>query len=275
MEVGETVAVVMAMQGQDKCAICDGSHKDPKKEKIEEVAPGQPSGWKRDESMSSKFEKSGAKLAIYPSSQFKPPYNTEGHHCLAFSGFVQDAKTAPKDRILRLNHYLNQIGYKPNRDENCIHLPGRRNEDAPKPGEAHSYQAFWKAIDLDRPLQMHIGNHDESFFTQSLRAIAHVVTLFAWPALCEETDDSEMKKTLGDLIGQAENYAFTKIAVNDDPWRLHPDHEKAALRLYDAPTSTTETYLADKKKVVRGHAGTKDLSSGAKWPKVDLDTGPF
>jgi hypothetical protein len=169
---------------------------------------------------------------------------------------------SPEDVILRLNYFLDQVEYYPNRDQNMIHLPGR-------PG----YLAFWQAIDSGKPLQMHIGNHDESFFGQCRALIARLTTLLTDPDICEDMDLSEFKDELLKMVSQAENYAFIMLASNAAPWRLHPKHEPVALKLYAMPgLESLQTPTGD---VVAGYGGRTDIKAGVTWPNPPLDVGPF
>ena len=46
MQIGESVAVVVAMQEDNKCVFCSQEHENPKKEDVKETAPSD-TGWKR------------------------------------------------------------------------------------------------------------------------------------------------------------------------------------------------------------------------------------
>ena len=164
------------MQHDGKCVICGIQHDEPKKEKVEPTVPND-SGWHR-KSVSGILEKISQKTAIYPNSQFPPTYKYQGHHCIALSSLVEDANTtAPKDRRLRLNHFLKKIGFYPNRDKNCIGLPARSSYG--------SFGPFWESIDEDKPLQMHGPGHDEQYFIEVdnmltlLRGASHFLPLYS------------------------------------------------------------------------------------------------
>jgi hypothetical protein len=259
MQVGESIAVAMASQGEDKCAICGKKHKDPKKETFTKTA-GK-TGWKRV-TMSSKFERIPAKLAIYPGNAFPPSYSHEGHHSLALSSFVANEKTNPTDVRLRLNFYLDKIGYSPNRHENSIGLPGR-------PG----FSAFWQALDANKPLQMHIGDHDDSFMGQTAALLSRMVGMIADKDVCKDVDQSEWESILMDMITCAENYAFIKLASNATPWRLHPVDHLIAIEVYFMPASSTKTFQRKSEKVTLTGRGNK--KKPIKWPSPSLHTGPF
>jgi hypothetical protein len=260
MEIGESVAVVMAAQKQGKCAICNKDHNDAKKEKITKTA-GK-TGWKRV-TMSKKFEQIAPKLAIYPGSSFPPSYTHEGHHCLALSSFIaNESSSNPTDVYLRLNYYLDTIGYSPNRHENSIGLPGRPQFDA-----------FWQTLDANRPLQMHIGDHDDSFMAETAALLAYLIVLMTIPDYCKEVTQDDWEKDLEQLIGHAENYAFIELASNSAPWRLHPVDHTIALDVYFMPKTRTETFNRKSGKItLTGHGHRK---REIKWPKPKLDTGPF
>lgn len=261
MQMGESVTAAMALQAQGKCVICDKKHKDAKKETITKCA-GK-TGWKRV-GMGGKFEQIGPKLAIYPKNTFPPKayYTHEGHHCLALSSFIANEKTNPKDVYLRLNYFLDKGGYSPNRDENSIGLPGRP-----------MYDSFWAALDEDKPLQMHIGDHDDSFMAQTAALLARLVRLMTDPDECKKTDKNDWEDELKKMIKNAENYAFVKLASNAAPWRLHPVDHKIALDVYFMPKSMTQTFSRKSGKVTLtglGHA-KKTIT----WPKPSLPQSPF
>jgi len=246
----------------NKCSICGNSHDKPKRIKIEPVAEVKKTGWTRV-AMSKKFDKGDdKKKSIYPGNTFPPSYSHEGHHCLAFESFVTDADSSPKDTFKKLNYFLDLAKYSPNRHENCIHLPGR-----PK------YDAFWEAIDEDKPLQMHIGDHDDEFFVQSRGMVSRLLSMLTDSDICEEMTIDEIKEDLINNITHAENYVFVKVAKNVEPWKLHPGHEPVAIRLYNMPPD--EKMKRPTGDYVYGYDSKKDISSGLKWPEPELKTGIF
>jgi len=276
MEMLETVTGVAAMQDDGKCVICSQSHDDPKKEDIKETA-GK-TGWKRV-TMSSKFEKIPAKLAIYPKNAFPPKnavtgYNHEGHHCLALSSFVANEKTDPTDVYLRLNYFLDQTGYSPNRVQNSIGLPGRPIHKIASNGST-SLTAFYLALDEEKPLQMHIGDHDDSFKSESNALLVRLLFLTSLDSeWCKKNDMDAYKKDLEYAIGCAENYAFKKVASNDGPWRLHPTDETIALEVYFMPEDASKTFRrrSGQKVTLKGLGRPK---RNIEFPNPNLDVGPF
>jgi hypothetical protein len=263
MEIGERVAVTMAGEAASQCIICGNDHPSPKKEEIAKTA-GK-TGWKRV-SMSSKFERVGPKLAIYPGAAFPPTsYHHEGHHCVALSSFVANEKTDPTDMFPTLNYFLNKGGYSPNRHENCIGLPGRLG-----------YTAFWAALDANKPLQMHIGDHDDSFMAQSTALLIRLLNLLTDPDDCKERSQQDFEKKLQEGIKHAENYAFRKLASNDEPWRLHPVDEQIALDVYFMPTDETKQYRRKSgERVTYRGMGRQGSTSSVAWPDPALEIGMF
>jgi hypothetical protein len=261
MQIGETVSAVMQMQNEGKCVICSQSHADPKKEKIKTIAPGN-AGWHR-KTMTGIFESDGTRERIYPSG-FPPPYSYQGHHALALSALVKDANTdSPKDKRIRLNYYLDKIGYYPNRPCNVIGLPARKG--------AGDFEAFWRSIDLDKPLQLHGPGHDDEYFARCDALLADLV--LALTDLCKELDTSEWESLLDQTMKHGENYAFKNLARGESGWVLHAGELATAKRLYSAPKTVVETVRAKTVSAkVRGYGKKqKDI----KFPDPKLDTGPF
>jgi hypothetical protein len=262
MEIGETVTFTAKLQAKGKCIICSKKHKDRKKEQIKPVAPSN-RGWHR-KSMANVFESIPAKLRIYPNNNFKPPYKHQGHHCVALSALVEDANTkSPKDRIIRFNHFLNKVGFEPNREQNCIGLPARTGYG--------DFEAFWMALDKKKPLQMHGPGHDESYFMQVDGLLALLISMITNPDTCEQLEQDEWEDELEMMIGWLENYAFKKLASNDGVWRLHPADQKLAERIYFNPKSTKEK-VPGKNIVYKGRGNPRRTIT---YPNPRLDTGPF
>jgi hypothetical protein len=261
MQIGETVAVTVLMQQQNKCVICGKKHADAKKEKMKTTAPGK-SGWHR-KTMTGIFESDGVRETIYESG-FPPSYEYQGHHALALSALVRDANTdSPKDKRLRLNYFLDKVGFFPNRPRNVIGLPARKG--------LGDFKAFWKSVDGDHPLQMHGPGHDEAYFNQCEVLIGRLVLLMT--SVCEGMDKPDWEDLLKDTTEKAENYAFKKLAHYDSGWRLHPAEQAAAARLYSAPKSTVETISGERSSTdVKGNAKPP---KAIKYPNPKLDTGPF
>lgn len=265
MQVGESVAVVMADQDDGKCVFCSKNHAEPKKEDIKETAPAD-SGWHR-KTMTGVFEKIKAKEAIYPHGVFPPSYTYQGHHCVALSALVIDANSkSPKDKWLRLNHFLKKIGFYPNRIQNCIGLPARKSYG--------DFNNFWLAIDANAPLQMHGPGHDEDYFNQVQRLIITLISVITAEEFCKELDKSEWEKALKDGIESIENYAFNKLAGNDSSWCLHRDEQRKAIEIYKGPTDQTFEVRGanDSKKYYKGQ-GNSDKK--IIFPNPNLNEGPF
>lgn len=265
MEIGESVAVVVQMMSDDKCVICGKKHGEPKRAKITETAPGK-SGWKR-KSMSGVFESDGVRNTIYVGSKFPPTYTYQGHHCIALSALVEGGNGAtPKDRRVRLNFFLDQVGFFPNRPRNCIGLPARRGYG--------DFKAFFQSLDLKRPLQMHGPGHDETYFAQCDNLLAAMLSVITDPIECEATSEDEWKSQLKELVNQAENYAFIKLAAAEGGWRLHATETVAALTLY---------FLSvNKKMAIASTGGLTEMRDGLgrekrdiAFPVLKMDTGPF
>ncbi|WP_437983676.1 hypothetical protein [Sorangium sp. So ce117] len=223
MQVGETVSDVQAMADRGECAICSKTHSQPKKEDVKDVAP-QDGNWHR-KAMSKVFEKTSEKQAIYPNSSFPPNYKHQGHHCIALKTLVQDADKSPKDRILRLNHFLKKVGFYPNRDKNCIGLP----EMAAK--KRQEYGEFWKSIDEGKPLQLHGPGHDVRYFAACTAMVQRLLQFIVPKAEdCEEKSKDDWENDLKELIGQAENHAF--ICLARASWVVHRKELSEAINIY-------------------------------------------
>jgi hypothetical protein len=261
MEIGETVAVTVEMQSQGKCIICDKNHKGAKKETIKEIAPGN-SNWHR-KTMTGIFESDGTRETIYATG-FEPTYSYQGHHCLALSSLVRNANSGSgKDKRLRLNYFLDKVGFSPNRPRNVIGLPARKRRG--------DFGAFWQSVDQDRPLQMHGPGHDDEYFGRCEGLLS--IFVISIKSICEDTDQQEWENELRQMAEHAENYAFKKLANFDKGWQLHPSEQKIAMRLYSEPATTTES-LSGKSSSAKVH-GYGKASKPIKFPNLTLDTGPF
>jgi hypothetical protein len=266
VEIGETVAMVQSMMDEGKCVICGKSeHKDPKKADIKETAPGN-SGWHR-KSMAGIFDSDGIRNTIYHGDAFPPTYSYQGHHCIALSAVVEGANGgSPKDRRIRLNFFLDQIGWFPNRPQNSLGLPARKGYG--------DFDAFWQSIDQDKPLQLHGPGHDESYFTQCDRLLSSMIDVLTDPELCEETSSDDWKDKLKKLVTQAENFAFRKLANNNSAWRLHPSEQISALRLYFLPSTQTMS-ATGKGGIPQSRRGMGKPEKSIIFPDPQLDVGPF
>ncbi|WP_281557733.1 AHH domain-containing protein [Thalassomonas sp. RHCl1] len=264
MEFGETTAITNALRAKNKCVICGKAHAKAKKKKIKKTAPSN-SNWHR-KSMSKVFEKISAKTKIYPDNAFPPPYAHQGHHCLALSAFTENSNSSsPTDKNVTLNFYLDEVGFYPNRQQNCIGLPAL-------PAHA-AYDDFWKALDYKKPLQMHGQAHDESYFTQCRTLLARLRAVMSRKSVCEKKTEEQWKKKLEQMISQAENYAFTCLAAANMPWRLHPVDLRFATKLYFMPLHQ-EAVLEKDHVHITGYGRGEDYWQ-VRYPKVNLDTGDF
>ncbi len=265
MQIGETIAMIVAMQDEGKCVICGQQHDEPKKEEIKETAPGD-SGWKR-KTMTGIFEKIPKKTAVYPGSKFPPSYTYQGHHCVALSAMVKNANTSsPTDKRIRLNHFLKKIGFFPNRDKNCIGLPARKGNGA--------YSEFWDSIDQGAPLQMHGPGHDEDYFDEVDALIRRLVTLITNPDDCKEIEKSEWEDKLKQGIESLENYAFNKLSKNESKWCLHREEQRRAIQIYQGATDRSFEVPGPGKSVL-SYKGKGHTSTTITFPNPGLDEGPF
>ncbi len=223
-QTGEGIAIALKWFEESKCVFCGKKeHKNPKKDVI------QPTGWTRKAISGVGGRFSGKKLDMYPSQQSPPSvYKSEGHHCLAFSSFIMGAQSKPPnptDRFAALNHYLKEKGYNPNNKNNTIDLPGRKDKGDEDP-EAH-YVEFAIAVEHEKPLQVHIGGHSDTFMAASNVMIRDVVRAFQQNSLCKKPDD-EFKNKLLKKIEDKEDIAFKKTAGVIPPWVCHPAHKDKA-----------------------------------------------
>lgn len=214
-EIGEGIAVVIQRMEQDKCVFCGkADHKELNKEPI------NPTGWTRAEISGVGGNFVAKKKSIYPANTSPPTaYRSEGHHCLAFSSFIVDARNAPKDRFAALNHYLKQEGYNPNNPNNTIDLPGRKVKGDT---DAHAnFKEFELAVLAGKPLQLHIGGHKQEFMSASNMLILAVVTGLQDSNSCKKPP-ADFKKKLKQKIIDAEDRAFKFTASTTSPWVAHP-----------------------------------------------------
>lgn len=214
------IAVTQIRLEEGKCIFCGKKHKNKKKDVI------KPTGWKREEISGVGGNFAGKKKALYPNNISPPSYRSEGHHCLAFSAFIVDARTSPKDRFAHLNHYLKEKAYTPNNPNNTIDLPGRKKKGQDK--EAN-YYAFEEAVLAGKPLQLHIGGHAQEFLMQSNILLRDAINFLVDSDACKESDDS-FKKNLKEEVIRAEDMAFKLTAAAELPWIAHPGPLKEAER---------------------------------------------
>lgn len=265
MQFGESVAIIAQMQEEGKCVFCSQNHEEPKKEVVKETAPID-SGWKR-KSMKGVFEEIPKKLAIYPNDSFPPDYDYQGHHCLALSSFVKNAdKKSRKDKRIRLNHFLNKIGFFPNRGKNIIGLPERKSNG--------DFDAFWDSLGFDKPLQLHGPWHDKKYFMQVANLINRMLSMITAPDFCKEFTKSEWEEKLKEAIESAENVAFNKLAKNESSWRLHHREQRTALEIYTAPIDQVFHITGANESTISVH-GQGNLGAEIIFPNPNLDEGPF
>lgn len=219
-EIGEGIGVALARLSEDKCVICGKKHDQKKQDQI------TPTGWTRSAIAGVGGNFSGDKLKIYPAS-ISPPttYRSEGHHCLAFSAFIVDARTNPKDRFAAMNHYLKAASYDPNNKNNVIDLPGRKKEG--DTDEHANFKEFEKAALAGKPLQLHIGGHAKEFLGLSSKRLLRALRMIQDSGMCEEPDDS-FKQHLKEEVVKAEDEAFKLTANAESPWIAHPGPLKEA-----------------------------------------------
>ena len=213
-EIGEGVAITTIRLEEDKCVFCGKNHPEQKEDEI------QPTGWKREKISGVGGNFLNQKKELYPQNTSPPSaYRSEGHHCLAFSAFIVDARTSPKDRFAALNHYLKEKGYSPNNPNNTIDLPGRRKQgDTDKHAQ---FKEFEKAFLESKPLQLHIGGHVKEFLMQSNLMLQDVVNSAKRRKLCEKPDDA-FKDKLKEKVIKKEDIAFKKTASAESGWIAHP-----------------------------------------------------
>lgn len=227
-ELMEGIAVALQRLAEGKCVFCGKKeHENIKKDEI------KPTGWKRAAISGVGGNFVAQKKAIYPGS-ISPPasYRSEGHHCIAFSSFIVDARTSPKDRFAALNHYLKEKSYDPNNDNNTIDLPGRKSEgDTDKHA---NFKEFEKAVLAGKPLQLHIGGHKQEFMNASNVMIRDLIRTIQQNSICAKPDDAFKQKLL-DKIKDAEDKAFKKTAATVAPWVAHP-----------GPLAQAEAYVKSK-----------------------------
>lgn len=276
MQMGESVAVANAIQKAGKCVICDSDHAAPKKEKIDKTA-GK-SGWERDKSLVGVFDSGdAARASIYPAGAYPPPYPTEGHHCLAYTSFVK----RNKDTCVRLNHFLNKTGFKPNDGPNILQLPDRHGRSGVSAatvwpaGVKKEYKSFWVSVDLSKPLQLHLGRHRGSYFLESDALYSQMMINAYDPDMCKDESLQDFEDALKVLSKGAVNFAF--IHVSASKWICHPEHLRIARDLYGKTGKHQYTYVhgSGRKESQRlvGYPGK--ATTVAAWPKVSLDTTPF
>ena len=221
-DIGEAISIALIRLEEDKCVFCGEQHQKRKKDEI------KPTGWKRAAISGVGGNFAAKKKAMYPDNTSPPSaYRAEGHHCLAFSSFIVDARTAPKDRFAALNHYLKEKGYDPNNENNTIDLPGRK-QDGDNDDHAQ-FKEFEKAVLAGKPLQLHIGGHGKDFMMASTLEIRDLVNVVKKAGLCKLPDDS-FKQQLLDGIIVAEDSAFKLTASAESPWIAHPTPLKDAER---------------------------------------------
>lgn len=268
MELKESVAAAMASQDRGECAICGGDHPAPKRAKFEPVAPkpAQERRWGRI-SMSDVPVTGSARTAIYPGG-LSSAYPTQGHHCIALSALVANAnsKTRPRrDRRLRLNFYLDKAGYFPNGSSNCIHLPSRTSRG--------DYDAFWKAVRMNKPLQLHGPAHAYDYFLQCDVLLLEVVECIK--AICEDSDEAHVLEELKKTMTWAENYAFKMLASCEEAWDLHPAERQQAEMLYYLSESESDEVTKAHGVVVRVAGLGRTEPKYIRYPRPHLDCGPY
>ncbi len=213
-EIGEPISTPIGRLAEAKCIICGKQHDGQMKDEI------KPTGWKRAAISGVGGNFLDAKKDLYPNKESPPKaYRSEGHHCLAFSAFIVDARKNPKDRFASLNHYLKEKGYNPNNDNNCIDLPGRKTR-GDRDKHAH-FKEFEKAVLAGKPLQLHIGGHQKEFLNKSNFMLRDVWNELKRVGYCEKPDE-EFKSTLKRRVVKQEDKAFKYTASAVTGWIAHP-----------------------------------------------------
>lgn len=217
MEMGEGISVATSHEWKDddKCVFCGKKHANQKEDKIE------PTDWQRENISGVGDEHASYKLSLYPDNQSPPAaYKAEGHHCVAFSSFIKEAKKNPRDYFAPVNHYLKEKGYNPNNKNNTIDLPGRKAED--EGDDKTAFKNFEKAILAGKPMQLHIGGHKSDLMDASDALVQDLYNLMSRSELCE-LDKEEWKDELLAQAKRNENKAFDKTASLTKPFVCHPD----------------------------------------------------
>ena len=217
-QIGEGIAIALIRLEEDKCVFCGKKHKNRKKDEI------KPTGWKRKAIKGVGGNFVAKKKALYPNNTSPPSYRSEGHHCLAFSAFIVDARNSPKDRFAALNHYIKEKDYNPNNDNNVIDLPGRKKKGQ---GKEANFYAYEEAVLAGKPLQLHIGGHAKEFLMQSNIMLRDIVNDIVDFDICKQVDD-KFKKKLKDKVVKAEDKAFKLTASVQSPWIAHPNPMREA-----------------------------------------------
>jgi hypothetical protein len=217
MEFGEGVSVAVAQRWneKEKCVFCGKKHPKQKKDNI------QPTGWTRKKIEGVGDEYAGYKFSLYPGHQSPPAaYKAEGHHCVAFSSFIKEAKKNPRDYYAPMNHYLKEKGYDPNGKNNTIDLPGRKEKEDMDPDA--NFKNFEAAVLAGKPMQLHIGGHKSDLMTASDRLIQRVYNMMSRPNKCEK-DKEDWKEILLKKMRKMENKAFDLTASVTPPFVCHRD----------------------------------------------------
>jgi len=234
MQAGEGIASTeYKVSSKKECFFCGKNHPDPKPAPKKFKTAGKP-GWDRV-SMAEKFDYSDKeRVRVYASN--KPEYDTEGHHCLAFSSFVKKNN----DVFPRLNYYLNEVGFKPNDPKNIIQLPGRYpNKNFKSKFSIHTdprYQNFFLAAKSGKPLQPHLGRHKDAYFAKSNALVQRLAIVHFDTKECEQKDLDTLKKKLKKRADAAVNVAF--ISVTSTEWKCHPEHLAEARKSYKELTGS-------------------------------------
>ena len=217
MTLGVSVPQANKWGDENKCIFCgEDEHENAKKDKI------KPTNWKRAKIEGVGGNNAAYKLSLYPNNQSPPSiYTSEGHHCVAFSSFIRDARTSPRDFFAPLNHYLAEQKYDPNNKNNTIDLPGRKEKNDSDPNA--QFKNFEKAATATppKPMQLHIGGHKSDLMQASDKLVQRVYNTMKKPGMCKKPDD-EWKKKLLEKMKKMEDKAFDKTASVTSPFICHP-----------------------------------------------------
>jgi hypothetical protein len=201
-EFGEMSAVALDRARKGRCPLCGRSHAAPKHSDAVYPVKSGAAGWMRGEPMS-------AHNGALPGDEM--------HHCVAFSAFHVGAKKR-RDFVPEINRLLHERSYTPNRELNCVALPGRAHERG-------SYGHFWARIRAGEPLQLHIGRHKSPAINAGKAMVLYMLRhLTESPGRCEQTSSKKISANVMTLIGHAEKHASDCTLRYVYPFQLHPTH---------------------------------------------------
>lgn len=209
-EMGEMSQVAIDRAKQGRCVQCGKSHKNPKHADLPLPVKTKADGWLRAPGMQSRD-------ASRPGDAM--------HHAVAFSAFCVGTEK-PKDFVPEINRLLHKAGYQPNRQSNCVALPGPDHADG-------SYGYFCERLRSRAPLQPHLGRHKSAALNASKAMVLYTLRYLVTDGSdCARSDQEEMKGDAKTLIQHAEDYASDATLRYLSPFRLHPNHLEPACTRY-------------------------------------------